>query len=305
MFGVVISMIICLFEDRKVGGVNNFIFVVVLDKKEDVNVFWDVVGLLQNLIILFVDVGNSLVYLIYVWFDRKVFVLMMYSVIVFDCDMMECVDMVMKFFMDDLMVRGVKYEYLVKVLEMFLEYYNVLFGLILYGWYLVLQVMGGRLLFRVVVLDEEMGKNLIVMMRMVIQEKGFIFGCVVLSVKVGLREGVVFFVNFVWRNVMVFCFVVGKWDYLIDRVEMMKMQKVLIEVVQFVFDVVMLGGGCYFNEVNFEQEDWQEQFYGLENYKKLRNVKDMWDFMGVFYVLIVVGSEDWEFDGDGRVCRKQ
>ncbi|KAK4671891.1 hypothetical protein QC764_609650 [Podospora pseudoanserina] len=304
-FGVVISMTTRLFEDRKVGGANNFTFAAASDKKEDVNAFWDAVGSLQNLTIPFVDAGNSLVYLIYAWPDRKVPALTTYSVTVPDCDTTECVDTAMKPFTDDLTARGVKYEYSAKVSETFLEHYNASFGPIPYGWYPVSQVTGGRLLPRAVVSDEEMGKNLTATMRMAIQEEGFTFGCVASSAKVGLREGVVSSVNPAWRNAMAFCLVVGKWDYSIDRAEMMKMQKALTEVVQPALDAATPGGGCYLNEANFEQEDWQEQFYGLENYKKLRNVKDTWDPTGVFYALTAVGSEDWELDGDGRVCRKQ
>ncbi|KAK4177085.1 putative oxidase [Triangularia setosa] len=304
-FGVVLSMTTRLFPDRKIGGANNFTFAAASNKDEDVNAFWDAVGSLQNLSIPFTDAGNSLLYLIYAWPDKNVPALTTYSVTIPDCDTTDCVDTVMKPFTDDLTARGVKYGYSSKVSESFLEHYNASFGPMPYGWYPVSQVTGGRLLPRAVVSDETMGKNLTATMRMAIQQEGFTLGCVALNAKVGLRDGVVSSVNPAWRDAMAFCLIVGKWDYLVDREEMMKMQKSLTEVVQPAIDAATPGGGCYLNEANFEHPDWQAQFYGLENYKNLRNVKDKWDSTGVFYATTAVGSEDCEIDGDGRVCKKQ
>ncbi|KAK0744880.1 hypothetical protein B0T21DRAFT_281433 [Apiosordaria backusii] len=304
-FGVVLSTTMRVFPDGKIGGSNNFTFAAASEKDEDVTAFWDAVASVQNLSVAFTEAGNSLVYLLYAWPDPKVPALTTYSVTIPDCDTTECVDEVMKPFTDDLTAKGIKYEYSAKVSGSLLEHYNSSFGPLPYGWYPVSQVTGGRLIPRAVVADGEKGRNLTATMRMAIQEEGFTMGCVASNAKAGLREGMVSSVNPAWREAVAFCLIVGKWDYGVPREEMMKMQRSLTEVVQPAMDAATPGGGAYLNEANYQQEDWQEQFYGLENYKNLRNVKDKWDSMGVFYAMTAVGSEDWEIDGDGRICKKQ
>lgn len=56
------------------------------------------------------------------------------------------------------------------------------------------------------------------------------------------------------------------------------------------------------NEANFQQPDWQNVFYGT-NYKRLKAVKKHWDPEDLFYGITAVGSEAWNADSDGRLCR--
>ncbi|TVY87034.1 FAD-linked oxidoreductase [Lachnellula willkommii] len=62
------------------------------------------------------------------------------------------------------------------------------------------------------------------------------------------------------------------------------------------------GSAIYLNEANYQQPDWQEQFYG-DNYPKLRAIKEVHDPGNMFYGLTAVGSEAWEADSEGRLCR--
>ena len=62
------------------------------------------------------------------------------------------------------------------------------------------------------------------------------------------------------------------------------------------------AGGAYINEANWQQPDWQTTFYGA-NYERLRAVKAAYDPADVFYGLISVGSEAWEADSEGRLCK--
>ena len=60
--------------------------------------------------------------------------------------------------------------------------------------------------------------------------------------------------------------------------------------------------GAYFNEADFFEEDWQDTFWGMENYLKLLDIKDKWDPNHLFYCHNCVGSEFWE---EGGMCRRQ
>lgn len=79
-------------------------------------------------------------------------------------------------------------------------------------------------------------------------------------------------------------------------------QDVLTNVVMPKIEAATPGGGEYLNEANFEQNWWQENFYG-QNYGRLREIKDSLDPTGILYSRTAVGSEDWVQDAQGRLCR--
>lgn len=84
------------------------------------------------------------------------------------------------------------------------------------------------------------------------------------------------------------------------------------------------GGGCYLNEVSFiiqcnksteqanapshlkqadfRQPNWQQTFYG-SNYDTLLAVKSEYDPTNLFYATTAVGSEYWNVEADGRLCK--
>jgi hypothetical protein len=69
------------------------------------------------------------------------------------------------------------------------------------------------------------------------------------------------------------------------------------------------GSGAYTNEADVQEPNWQESFWG-SNYPRLREIKNDWDPLGVFWAPSTVGSEDWEVrtaDGlptqNGKLCR--
>lgn len=62
------------------------------------------------------------------------------------------------------------------------------------------------------------------------------------------------------------------------------------------------GGGCYLNEGDFRQPNFQEVFYGA-NYRRLSSIKDKYDPDHMFYGLTAVGSEYWVPEADGRLCK--
>ncbi|CAP62057.1 uncharacterized protein PODANS_5_610 [Podospora anserina S mat+] len=60
------------------------------------------------------------------------------------------------------------------------------------------------------------------------------------------------------------------------------------------------GSGAYYNEAGRLEPDWQESFFGGENYGRLLRVKRERDPWGLFWVHKGVGSEGWRVEtGDG------
>ncbi|KAI0471517.1 FAD fmn-containing isoamyl alcohol oxidase [Xylariaceae sp. FL0804] len=67
-------------------------------------------------------------------------------------------------------------------------------------------------------------------------------------------------------------------------------------------EAITPGGGAYLNEADFRQPDFQQVFYG-DNYEKLLAIKDKYDPNQLFYGLTAVGSDRWEMQPDGKLCR--
>ncbi|KAK8081386.1 hypothetical protein PG996_000167 [Apiospora saccharicola] len=105
-----------------------------------------------------------------------------------------------------------------------------------------------------------------------------------------------------WREALLHCIWTQTWDFGAPWADMVARQDVLTNVVMPRIEAATPGGGAYLNEANFEQDRWQENFYG-ENYPRLRKVKDALDPTGIMYARTAVGSEDWVQDGQGRLCR--
>ena len=61
------------------------------------------------------------------------------------------------------------------------------------------------------------------------------------------------------------------------------------------------GAGAYFNEADYFDDDWQENFWGMDNYMRLLDIKQKWDPEQLFYCHKCVGSEFWE---EGGMCRR-
>ena len=60
------------------------------------------------------------------------------------------------------------------------------------------------------------------------------------------------------------------------------------------------GAGANFNEADFFENNWQDEFWGNENYLRLTEIKRKWDPDQLFYCHKCVGSENWE---EGGMCR--
>ena len=67
------------------------------------------------------------------------------------------------------------------------------------------------------------------------------------------------------------------------------------------FREVTPGSGAYFNEADYNEPDWQNTFWGKDNYRRLLDIKNRWDPEELFYCHNCVGSETWQ---EGGMCKK-
>ncbi|KAK4233368.1 FAD binding domain-containing protein [Achaetomium macrosporum] len=61
-------------------------------------------------------------------------------------------------------------------------------------------------------------------------------------------------------------------------------------------------GGAYLNEADYSEPDFQQAFYG-SNYARLLSIKNKYDPDGLFWAKTAVGSEGWDVQPDGRLCK--
>ncbi|EKD12923.1 FAD binding domain protein [Drepanopeziza brunnea f. sp. 'multigermtubi' MB_m1] len=105
-----------------------------------------------------------------------------------------------------------------------------------------------------------------------------------------------------WRETLMHCIVIADWDWTIPSSTMVAREAELTARVVPALEAVTPGSGTYLNEANFLQPHWQREFYGA-NYPRLLDVKRRLDPEGVFYARTAVGSEAWDADREGRLCR--
>ena len=64
------------------------------------------------------------------------------------------------------------------------------------------------------------------------------------------------------------------------------------------------NGGSYVSESNYFNREWQREYWGESNYRRLQAVKRKYDPDGLFFVHNGAGSEEWSEDGFSRVARR-
>ncbi|KAH7322508.1 hypothetical protein B0I35DRAFT_499082 [Stachybotrys elegans] len=106
-----------------------------------------------------------------------------------------------------------------------------------------------------------------------------------------------------WRNTLVQMQVSIPWSTdpeLLD--EMTAAQGFINDVLMAQVKEATPGGASYLNEASHREVDWKTAFFG-ENYSELERVKRAWDPDSIFYAFKGVGSETWDVDETGRMCR--
>lgn len=183
-------------------------------------------------------------------------------------------------------------------LELFNTYLSELVSTIPQG-----QISLGRMIPRSLLEDNSTAPVVANAMRFA-AEKGFTMSCVAVNGTrkqdvTGSHPNAVFPL---WREALLHCIWTQTWNFSAPWADMVARQDVLTNVVMPKIEAATPGGGAYLNEANFEQDRWQENFYG-QNYRRLREIKDSLDPTGTLYARTAVGSEDWVQDAQGRLCR--
>lgn len=103
-----------------------------------------------------------------------------------------------------------------------------------------------------------------------------------------------------WRDLLSYTIISQQWNYSIPFSDMDEQERLLTE--EIMPPLQDFSDGAYLNEADFRNPRWRDEFYG-SNWQRLSDIKRKWDPEGLLYAITAVGSEMWETDAHGRLCK--
>ncbi|KAI4242030.1 MAG: hypothetical protein L6R40_004257 [Gallowayella cf. fulva] len=184
----------------------------------------------------------------------------------------------------------------------FLGHFDKYFGPLPYGSYPTAQLLGGRLVPRSVV--ENNNDALTGVFRDIAENTPFYIAATALGVKKPKKSKPIAdnAILPAWRDALLTVLVPSPWDFTVPRSVEEEREKQLTTSIIPKLTAVTPNSGTYMNEADFHLATWKQDFYG-RNYGKLRAIKTKYDPGNLFYATTAVGSDAWKVADDGRMCR--
>ena len=187
----------------------------------------------------------------------------------------------------------------------FLDHYDKYFGPMPYGSFATAQLLGGRLIPRSVV--EQNNDGLTAVIRDITENSSFYVAATALSVNTGPNRTQPISSNAVlpaWRDALLTMLVPSPWNFTQPRSIEEAAENQLTNSLIPKLTAVTPNSGTYMNEADFHLASWKQDFYGV-NYDKLRLIKAKYDSGNLFYAVTAVGTDACNVGDDGRMCRAQ
>lgn len=109
-------------------------------------------------------------------------------------------------------------------------------------------------------------------------------------------------VNPGWRDNLIDTVITTPWSFTAPWEDMLAYQDLMTDVLIPKLAELTPNGGAYLNEADFRDSDWKSNYYGV-NYPRLEEIKNKYDPNHLFYAVTAVGSDYWEPQEDGRLCK--
>ena len=286
-YAVVLSLTAKAFEDGPIGGA-------ALSSNTSglaIDTYWQLIDIWQASLPAPVDAGGLLVYQV-----RNISFNLL-SATFLDSAKAE-VDNSLEPFTTQLDKRNITCTYKSSYSTTYLKHFSTYFGPLPDGIYPVGQLLGGRLIPRRVI--EQDNAKLTSTIRSTISSGTFYLGGLALKANHTVTGSNA--VLPVWRETLVEMLNASDWDFHALFQDMLQVQDRLTKDVMPAFRGITPGSGSYLSEADFQSETWKEDLYG-ENYEHLRKIKKSYDSDDVFYATTAVGSDEWSVRDDGRLCR--
>ncbi|KAH7082368.1 FAD binding domain protein [Paraphoma chrysanthemicola] len=208
---------------------------------------------------------------------------------------------IMKPFTDYLTNQGLAYQMNVTSYPNFYEHADHYIGPFPYGTFYSAQIQGGAMISRSTALSNSTGPELIKRLRHIGTTSNFTVISYGFNGTIKDPSTPSNAVHTGWRELLSYFVISQQWNYNVPFSVMDEQERQLTE--QIMPPLQELASGAYMNEADFRNPRWQEEFYG-SNWEKLSSLKKKWDPTGILYAKTAVGSEAWEEDEEGRLCRK-
>jgi FAD/FMN-containing dehydrogenase len=207
---------------------------------------------------------------------------------------------VMKPFIDFLDVRQIGYQMNFTSFSSFYDHADHYIGPLPYGAAYSAQIQGGVMISEETVLSNSTGPKIISHLRHIATTTDFYI--LPYAFDGGAKDPSTppNAVHAGWRNLHSYFVISHQWNYTAPFSYMEGLERKITE--EIMPPLQELGSGAYLSEADFRNPKWKEEFYGA-NWDKLNDIKRKWDPEGLFYALTAVGSQRWELDADGRLCR--
>ncbi|KAJ4353059.1 Zinc finger E-box-binding homeobox 1 [Ascochyta clinopodiicola] len=283
-YGVVISMTVKAHKEAVFGGASLSFFTT--DNAQDV--FYDAIQAFHEELPAMVDAGTMVVH----YFTSSFF--MISPLNAYNKTAGE-VKTILSPFVDRLNSKGVNYTVSYSEFNTYYEHYDKYFGPLPLGNIQVgIAQYGTRLIPRSVVGNiTETWKTIV--------EKGVTWIGVGTDVKLFGSEKTSS-VHPAWRSTIVHATLTLPWNFAAPWSEALATQQKMTNIIQPLVEAATPGSGSYVNEADWRQPNFAETFWG-RNYNKLLSIKRKWDSSSLFYATVGVGSEAWNIQSDGRMCR--
>ncbi|KAI1282804.1 FAD binding domain protein [Xylaria sp. FL0933] len=292
-YGVVVSMTTRLHPDGPIGGG----YLTFDNQTVGTDVFWQAVGLFNSKLPEMLDAKNTTI--VYSLANNAFGV---YNIASDGRDADE-VRAILQPALDALDSLGVPYNCTTHQSATFLEHLRRDYGPFPDGPFTTSGILGGRLIPRTLLVDTEGNDNLTQILRDT--ASGSEYAILMQSLDVGSPSVARVSDNAVlpaWRKTAIQLILSASWDWSVPRTEMERREGVIASDLIPRLIAITPGSGSYLNEANMNQVDWQDAFFG-SNYQRLLNIKKKYDPNSLLYAAQAVGSEAWNEDAQGRLCR--
>ncbi|KAL8997835.1 MAG: hypothetical protein Q9169_003008 [Polycauliona sp. 2 TL-2023] len=292
-YGVVISMTVRAYQDGLVGGAT-LSFAAKGTTKE---AYWKAITAWHTQLPALVDSGATALYLI----NPDGFLIA--PITAPDKSVVEVMTMLHPF-TRTLKSLNITYSVNTTSESTYLAHFTRYLGPLPYGSYPTAQLLGGRLVPRTVI--ENNNKGLTQAFREITENSTFYIAATALGVKKPKLSKPISHnaVLPAWREVLLSVFVASAWEFTAPRFIEEERQSQLTNSLIPMLTAVTPQSGTYMNEAGFQLASWKEDFYGA-NYARLRSSKAKYDPGDLFYATTAVGSDTWNVAADGRMCRAQ
>jgi FAD/FMN-containing dehydrogenase len=207
---------------------------------------------------------------------------------------------VMKTFTDYLTNRAIPYQMNVTSYPNFYEHADHYIGPFPHGTYFSAQMQGGVMISRDVALSNSTGPELMARLRHISTTTNFTVVSYGFNGSIKDPSIPSNAVHPSWRNMLSYFVISQQWNYDVPFEFMDRQERQLSDSIMP--PLQELASGAYMNEADFRNPKWKEEFYG-NNWGRLSAIKEKYDPYGILYAPTAVGSEKWQADEQGRLCR--